>query len=90
MSIRSGKSSRKNSIALRKRACLAIATATLLHAVGYAALVIWVPNSTLSQVRFAGRQQAFQVNLSFSEPLWEIEDVELDDLERDTPVSRWS
>jgi len=80
---------RRNSIALHKKACLAITTSALLHAIGYAALVIWPLHSTISQVKFAGSKQTFQVNLSFSEPLWEIEEIEFDDLvdDRDLDTS---
>jgi len=64
----------------------AIATSVVFHAVGFAALAAWATSSKSSHVRFAGREQAFQLTLSVAEPQWNVDPVTLDDFEVDPPV----
>jgi len=73
-------------IAPRKTVWIAIATSVVLHAVGFAAIATWSTSSKSSRVRFAGREQAFQLTLSLTQPQWEGESTTLDDFETDPPV----
>ena len=64
----------------------AIATSVVFHAVGFAALVTWPASSKSSHVRFAGREQAFQLTLSVAEPQWNVDPETYEIRETDPPV----
>ncbi len=65
---------------------MAIAVSVVLHAVGLAAVASWSTSSKSSSVRFAGREQAFPLTLSITEPPWNSTPVSLDNFEIDPPV----
>jgi len=69
-----------------KTAWTAIVTSIVLHSVGFAALASWTASSKTSLVRFAGREQAFELTLSFAQPQWNIDPMTLDDFATDLPV----
>ncbi len=73
-------------VAPHKMAWTAIAASIVFHALGFAALATWSASSKSSHVRFAGREQAFQLTLSFAQPQWDVDPVTLDDFEIDPPV----